>query len=142
MWAFSFVSFFFHHLKENPMRTHRMRFGSISIFMAPVLLLVLSLTAFAQTGPVSYTVTLDKQPTSHMVHISLTVNSGEAASVDVAMPSWSPGAYTIHNAWRNVQEFSASDDLGASLKFEKVDKQTWRINRSLCKLKLNRISHF
>ena len=129
MWAFSFVSFFFHHLKENPMRTNRMRFGSISIFMAPVLLLVLSLTAFAQTGPVSYTVTLDKQPTSHMVHISLTVNSGEAASVDVAMPSWSPGAYTIHNAWRNVQEFSASDDLGASLKFEKVDKQTWRINR-------------
>jgi predicted metalloprotease with PDZ domain len=84
----------------------------------------------AQTGPVSYTVTLDKQPTSHFLHISLTVNTAGAQSIDVAMPAWSPGAYGIHNAWRNVQEFSASDDTGAHLKFEKTDKQTWRIYRA------------
>ncbi len=46
------------------------------------------------------------------------------------MPAWSPGAYWIHNAWRNVQEFSASDETGAALKFEKTDKQTWRIYRA------------
>ena len=44
------------------------------------------------------------------------------------MPAWSPGAYGIRNEWRNVQEFSATDETGATLKFEKVDKQTWRIN--------------
>ena len=90
---------------------------------------VLSAAAQAQTGPVSYTVTLDKQPTSHMLHIALTVNSAGASSIEVAMPAWSPGAYGIHNAWRNVQEFSASDETGAPLKFEKIDKQTWRISR-------------
>jgi predicted metalloprotease with PDZ domain len=43
------------------------------------------------------------------------------------MPAWSPGAYSIHNAWRNVQEFSAGDEKGAALRFEKIDKQTCRI---------------
>lgn len=92
-------------------------------------LLVLGAIASAQTGPVSYTVSLDRRPTSHFVNVALTVNSGGAASIDVAMPAWSPGGYGIHNAWRNVQEFSANDETGAALTFEKIDKQTWKIMR-------------
>jgi predicted metalloprotease with PDZ domain len=91
------------------------------------LLILAATSAAAQTGPVSYTVSLDQRPTSHFVHVSLSVNSGGAPSIDVAMPAWSPGAYRIHNAWRNVQEFSASDEKGTALHFDKVDKQTWRI---------------
>jgi predicted metalloprotease with PDZ domain len=102
------------------------RLSGIS-FRVAFLAVALTAAAQAQTGPVSYTVTLDTQPTSHFLHISLTVNTAGAESIDVAMPAWSPGAYGIHNAWRNVQEFSASDDTGAPLKFEKTDKQTWRI---------------
>lgn len=94
---------------------------------ALALLIVFGAAARAQTAPVNYTVALDKQPTSHFVHVALTVNANGASSIDVAMPSWSPGAYGIHNAWRNVQEFSASDETGAKLKFEKIDKQTWRM---------------
>lgn len=97
--------------------------------IAPALLLVLATVAYSQTGPVSYTVTLDQKQTSHMVKIALTVNAGDAASIDVAMPAWAPGAYIIQNPWRNVQEFSAADEKGATLKFEKTDKQTWRIYR-------------
>jgi predicted metalloprotease with PDZ domain len=81
----------------------------------------------AQTSPVAYQVTLDKNPSTHFLHISLQVDSGGAPSIDVAMPAWSPGAYGVRNEWRNVQEFSAADDTGAALKFEKVDKQTWRV---------------
>jgi predicted metalloprotease with PDZ domain len=99
------------------------------LFLIACLLLAAS-AAMAQTGQVSYTVTLDKKPTTHFVHIALTVNGDNASSIDVAMPAWSPGAYSIHNAWRNVQEFSASDETGAQLKFEKIDKQTWRIHRA------------
>lgn len=98
-----------------------------SIAAALVLLIGFGTAASAQTAPVSYTVTLDKMPTSHFVHVALTVNTTGASSIDVAMPAWSPGAYGIHNAWRNVQEFSVSDEAGAKLKFEKIDKQTWRI---------------
>ena len=79
------------------------RAGRFVIFGA--VLFVLCATASAQSGPVSYTVSLDKRPTSHFINVTLTVNSGGAASIDVAMPAWSPGGYGIHNAWRNVQEF-------------------------------------
>jgi predicted metalloprotease with PDZ domain len=102
----------------------------ITRYTLPVaLLFALSIAASAQTGPVSYRVTLDKSPTSHFVHVTLTVNSGNASAIDVAMPAWSPGAYSIQNAWRNVQEFTATDETGAQLRFEKTDKQTWRIYR-------------
>ena len=103
------------------------RAGRFVIFGA--VLFVLCATASAQSGPVSYTVALDKRPTSHFISVAFTVNSAGAASIDVAMPAWSPGAYGIHNAWRNVQEFSANDETGAALKFEKIDKQMWRITR-------------
>src|SRR5436190_7112230 len=98
-----------------------------SIAAALLLMFALATAARAQTAPVNYTVALDKSPTSHFVHVALSVNTAGAPSIDVAMPAWSPGSYGIHNAWRNVQEFSASDASGAKLKFEKIDKQTWRI---------------
>src|SRR5262245_16309799 len=97
-------------------------------FMLPLLYLVLQVAAFAQSPAVVYRVTPDKNPTTHFLHITLQVNSSEP-SIDVAMPAWSPGSYNIHNAWRNVQEFSASDETGAALKFEKVDKQDRKSTR-------------
>jgi predicted metalloprotease with PDZ domain len=90
--------------------------------------LALQSTHLAQSAPVTYHAILDKNPATHFLHISLQVNNNGAASIDVAMPAWAPGAYAIQNHWRNVQEFSASGDGGRALKFEKVDKQTWRID--------------
>src|SRR5712692_1016729 len=87
----------------------------------------LQVLALGQSGPASYHVILDKNPSTHFAHIAVQVSRGSATSVDVAMPAWSPGSYNIHNAWRNVQEFSATDESGAPLKFEKIDKQTWRV---------------
>ena len=100
---------------------------SLRIALSIIFALAIQGAVSAQSSPVAYHVTLDKNPTTHFLHISIEVNSGGAASIDVAMPAWAPGAYGIRNEWRNVQEFSAGDETGAPLKFEKVDKQTWRI---------------
>ena len=105
----------------------RVTINPIGYFIAACLLMTLPFVVNAQTGPVNYTVTLDKKPNSHLVHIALSVNTGGAPSIDIAMPAWAPGAYSIHNAWRNVQEFSAGDEKGTALRFEKIEKQTWRI---------------
>jgi len=110
-------------MTSSEMRSYRRWCVSVLFVIA------LATAANGQTAPVAYTVTLDRQPASHFVYVALSVEIGNAASMDVAMPAWSPGAYSIHNAWRNVQEFSATDDTGAQLKFEKTDKQTWRIYR-------------
>ena len=90
------------------------------------LLLALSVAGAAQSGPVHYTVALGKNPTSHMLKVSMEFNTAGARQIDVAMPAWSPGGYFIQNPWRNVQEFAAAQS-GAGARFEKIDKQTWRL---------------
>src|SRR4051794_20258690 len=99
-----------------------------SIFVFAVLI-ALCASVSAQTAPVRYTVTTDSQPTTHMLHISMDVSGVKGQSVDVAFPAWSPGAYRIVDGWRQVQEFAATDGSGAALKFEKTDKQSWRVWR-------------
>jgi len=108
--------------------------SSIAKYRMWVLGLLLLLTAMAgsaraQSEPVSYRVILDKRPALHFVTVELSFDGGGANYSDVAMPAWAPGAYRIQNSWRNVQEFSARDETGATLRFEKTDKQTWRIYR-------------
>jgi len=107
------------------MNQHQLRFLRISLSLFFVL--AIQCAARAQAPSVAYQLTLDKNPSTHLLHVSLAFDSNGASSVDVAMPAWAPGAYNIRNEWRNVQEFSGTDDKGSSLKFEKVDKQTWRI---------------
>jgi predicted metalloprotease with PDZ domain len=107
----------------NPVYVRTLRF-TLTIICA----LVFQSVGSAQTAPVAYQVELDKNPSTHFLHISLRVATAGAASIDVAMPAWAPGAYGIRNEWRNVQEFAATNETGTPLKFEKIDKQTWRIN--------------
>src|SRR5438094_87458 len=47
--------------------------------------------------------------------------------VSVSMPAWSPGAYTIRDYAKNVQDFRAANGRGQPLKWEQTDKQTWRV---------------
>ena len=77
---------------------------------------------------VSYLLAMPK-PSTHLYEVTVHVERVESPFIDVAMPAWTPGAYIVGNYARNVQEFSAQDGAGAALKFEKLDKQTWRISR-------------
>ena len=43
------------------------------------------------------------------------------------MPVWTPGSYLIREYSKNVEGFSAHSDKSDNLKWEKVDKNTWRV---------------
>jgi predicted metalloprotease with PDZ domain len=43
------------------------------------------------------------------------------------MPVWTPGSYLVREFERHVQDFSASDAAGQPLKWQKINKNTWRI---------------
>ena len=43
------------------------------------------------------------------------------------MPVWTPGSYLVREFARNVQDFAATA-AGQPLKWEKINKNTWRIN--------------
>ncbi len=72
-----------------------------------------------------YVLTLEN-PKTHFLKVSLTVPA-PGAQMDFSLPAWAPGSYQITNYAKFVQEFSARDDKGTLLKFQKTDKQTWRV---------------
>ncbi|HEY3450967.1 MAG TPA: PDZ domain-containing protein [Myxococcales bacterium] len=51
-----------------------------------------------------------------------------AGPVDLWMPAWTPGSYLVREYARHVQDFEAFDAEGAPLRFERLDKATWRIH--------------
>lgn len=89
-------------------------------------LCLLSVPAVTSAQAVSYTVSIPK-PTSSLLHIVMDIRGVTGASVDVAMPAWSPGSYNLHWAAKNVQRFAAQDEAGRALPAAMVDTSVWRI---------------
>lgn len=89
-------------------------------------LLLLLVPAIARAQTVSYAVSIPK-PTSSLLHVVMEIRGAQGASVDMAMPAWSPGAYNMHWAAKNVQRLSAQDGNGRALAAAMVDTSAWRI---------------
>jgi predicted metalloprotease with PDZ domain len=94
-----------------------------------VVFLSLISPALAQTTSIDYTLAV-KNPVMHLYDVQIEIGGIRTTSIDVAMPAWSPGVYTIRDFARNVQEFEATTRQNRSLSWEQVDKQTWRITKS------------
>ena len=69
-----------------------------------------------------------REPHRHLYDVALIAGGRFPDSVEVRMPVWSPGSYLIREYARNMQDVSASDPDGSDLRFEKVSKNTWRID--------------
>jgi predicted metalloprotease with PDZ domain len=63
------------------------------------------------------------------VSSAMTFTVGGNAPVILSLPAWTPGAYEVDNFARNVSNFSA-EETGASLKWDKLDPDTWRVQPS------------
>jgi predicted metalloprotease with PDZ domain len=112
----------------------------ISQFASRLLLAagLLALTAFGQSSRTasvtaaqrpmqfSYSVAFP-QPHTHFYEITFTLGNVTATQLDLSMPTWTPGSYLQREYARHVQDLAASDEGGQALRWEKVDKATWRI---------------
>ncbi len=49
------------------------------------------------------------------------------AQLDLKMPVWTPGSYLIREYARHVQDFASVAGTGGELNWEKINKNTWRI---------------
>ncbi len=76
-----------------------------------------------------YTLRLGR-PTTHLLEVEILIGRITEPSLDLVMPAWAPGRYAIYDFAKNVQEFSPRDAQGAALAWEKIDKQTWRVDTS------------
>src|SRR5689334_10296014 len=78
---------------------------------------------------IEYSVTI-KNPVMHLFDVEMDVRGIREASVEVAMPAWEPGAYSIRDFAKNVQDFHAFSSRNQPLSVQKTDKLTWQISKA------------
>ncbi len=97
--------------------------------LLPILLIGLPILAAAQAPvDISFTVAMSR-PHTHLFDIDVAIKrtAGGPQQELLVMPVWTPGSYLIREFERNVQDFAAADAAGQPLKWEKTNKNTWRI---------------
>lgn len=107
------------------------------VLTAPILSLVLltifGVQAFGQQAAapeIAFTVAMPR-PHTHLFDIDVSIKRGPTATApaeeSLVMPVWTPGSYLIREFERHVQDFEAKDAAGQPLKWEKINKNTWRV---------------
>src|ERR671914_2767858 len=86
----------------------------------------------ARSAPISnirYEVTFDRATAAaRRLRVTTTFDVDGAGPVLLSRPAWTPGAYEISNFSRWVTGFAAQAAGGASLDWDEVDYDTWRID--------------
>src|SRR5687768_11270547 len=104
----------------------------VSSVRLTLLILVFATIATAQTvaPEISFSVAMP-QPHTHLFDVEINIKRGPADNVPaderLVMPVWTPGSYLIREFQRHVQDFEATDAAGQPLKWEKINKNTWRV---------------
>jgi predicted metalloprotease with PDZ domain len=75
---------------------------------------------------VEYTVSLDA-PQTQTFQIAMRVRSVASRTLDVALPVWRQGRYSILNPAASIRRVNATTDSNRPLSVRKIDKTTWRI---------------
>lgn len=106
-------------------------------FMLATLVFVCSLSVFGQqTTPrapvpeIAFLVSMSK-PHTHMLEVEIRIKRSDSMTAPneefLVMPVWTPGSYMVREFARHVQDFAAKDPSGQPLKWEKTNKNTWRV---------------
>jgi predicted metalloprotease with PDZ domain len=76
---------------------------------------------------ISFTVSMPR-PSTHLLEVEMRVRFPQPQpAIELKMPVWTPGSYMIREYARHVQDFSVRDAAGGELAWEKVNKNTWRL---------------
>lgn len=97
---------------------------------AAACLIFFPLLVAGQTGvpEISFTVAMPR-PHTHLLEVQVAVKrtTDGPQQESLMMPVWTPGSYLVREFARHVQDFTATSAAGQPLKWEKINKNTWRI---------------
>lgn len=115
------------HIKSLPFRI----FWKIISRMKPLLLSIcLTLHAIAcLSADYDYMLTW-LAPNTHTFVVELTVSQQSGEYTDFKMPAWRPGRYILQDYAAGVTQASAFDGQKKPLRWQKTDKDTWRVFHS------------
>jgi predicted metalloprotease with PDZ domain len=103
------------------------RRAAFLLLLASLVLASASVVA-AQGGEfrVDYTVEV-ANTNAHLFHITTDVKNVRGEQLDLALPTWTPGWYTVENYAKNILRMKFTDGEGHELPHQMTRKQTWRI---------------
>jgi predicted metalloprotease with PDZ domain len=90
---------------------------------------IMTAPAVPQVKPpynLKYEVSFSK-PHTHLYEVTYTVGNINAATIDLQIPTWTPGSYLQREFAKNIQDFAVRDASNNNLNWEKIDKATWRV---------------
>lgn len=76
---------------------------------------------------IDYTVTLS-DTAKQQFHITTDIKNINQPRLDLSLPVWTPGWYTVENYGKNVLRFTVTDEKGNRLPVRMSRKQTWNID--------------
>ena len=98
---------------------------------AVVVIILLSAAALGQTRDARFRIDYKVSVASlegQLFHVTTDVKNINQPRIDLSLPTWTPGWYTVENYFKNVLRFTISDAKGNRLNPEMIRKQTWRID--------------
>jgi predicted metalloprotease with PDZ domain len=112
------------HFDMSMLKTQRVRLLSFVFILAAGFSTVL-----AQKGKleINYTIVLT-DPAAKQFHITTEIKNIDQERLDLALPTWTPGWYTIENYAKNLLRFKVTDSVGKWLPLRMSRKQTWNID--------------
>jgi predicted metalloprotease with PDZ domain len=79
-----------------------------------------------QTLHIDYTVKVESVQ-EHLFHVTADVRNIRQPRLDLSLPTWTPGWYTVENYGKNILRFQVTDARGRRLPHAMTRKQTWRV---------------
>ena len=70
------------------------------------------------------------EPQAHYAEVEMEISGLKEDYIDLKMPVWTPGSYLVREFAKNVEGFKVSGPSGSLLSFNKLNKNTWRIQTS------------
>lgn len=68
-----------------------------------------------------------KDPLTHLVDIEFIADAIREDETLIQLPAWRPGRYELGNFAKNIKSFSAFDEKGNQLIFQKITKDCWKV---------------
>jgi predicted metalloprotease with PDZ domain len=94
-----------------------------------IVALLISPAALAQKRDalrIDYTVSIASVE-GQLFHVTTTVKNINHPRLELSLPTWTPGWYTVENYFKNVLRFVVTDAKGKRIQSEMIRKQTWRV---------------
>jgi predicted metalloprotease with PDZ domain len=95
-------------------------------FLWPIAVLWASLS-FAQDNTFRVDHAVEVATATHLFHVTTELKNVRQPQLDLALPAWTPGWYTVENYAKNILRMKFTDGEGRELVHRLTRKQTWRI---------------